>query len=154
MRVMIEVDTLADLRDHVGQSAGPTGWINIDRELIEGFGRATHDLNWYHFDHERAARELPSGKVIAHGLLLLALIPGLTPQLMRVRNHHNVLNYGFDRVRFTSVVPIDSQVRLSMKVKAARETLKGTLIERECIFELDGSERPALVCDWLTVMLA
>ncbi len=154
MRVMIEVDTLRDLRDHVGQSAGPTDWINVDRELIEGFGLATRDLNWYHFDHERASRELPGGKVIAHGLLLLALIPGLTPQLMRVRNHHSVLNYGFDRVRFTSVVPIDSRVRLGMKVKAARETAKGTLIERECVFELEGSERPALVCDWLAVMLA
>ena len=57
-------------------------------------------------------------------------------------------------VRFTSVVPIDSRVRLRMKVKAARETSKGTLIERECVFELEGSERPALVCDWLALMLA
>ena len=154
MRSMIEVETLRDLRDHVGESAGPTEWINVDRELIEGFGRATRDLNWYHFDHERASRELPGGKVIAHGLLLLALIPGLTPQLMRVRNHHSVLNYGFDGVRFTSSVPIDSRVRLGMKVKAARETSKGTLIERECVFELEGSERPALVCDWLALMLA
>lgn len=154
MRVMIEVDTLGDLRDHVGQFAGLTGWINVDRELIEGFGRATDDLNWYHFNHERAARELPGGKVIAHGLLLLALIPGLTPQLMLLRNHHSVLNYGFDRVRFNSVVPIDSRVRLRMKVKAARETSKGTLSERECVFELEGSERPALVCDWLALMLA
>lgn len=154
MLVMIEVETLRDLRNHVGESAGPTEWINVDRELIEGFGRATRDLNWYHFDHERAARELPGGKIIAHGLLFLALIPGLTPQLMRVRNHHSVLNYGFDRVRFTSVVPVDSRVRLSMTVKAARETSKGTLIERECVFELEGSERPALVCGWLALMLA
>jgi len=62
-----------------GSVAGPTEWINIDVELIERFERAIHDLKWYHSDHERAARELLGSKVLAHGALLLALIPGLSP---------------------------------------------------------------------------
>src|SRR4051812_1122508 len=105
---MIEVETLDQLREHVGEAAGTSEWVTVDRQMIEGFGNVTLDRNWYHFDHERAARELPGGKVMAHGLLLLSLIPGLTPQLVRIRNHNRVLNYGFDRVRFTAVVPVDS----------------------------------------------
>ena len=150
---MIEVETLADLRDHVGKSAGTSEWVKVDRQLIENFGAATGDRNWYHFDHERAARELPGGRVIAHGLLILSLLPGLTPQLVKIRNHTRILNYGFDHVRFTAVVPIDSRVRLSMTVKSAEETPKGTLIVRDCVVELEGSDRPALVCEWLALML-
>jgi len=72
---------------------------------------------------------------------------------MRVRNHHSARNYGFDRVCFTSVLPIVSRVGLEKKAKAVRATSKRTLNERECSFELKGSELPTLVCDWLTLMV-
>lgn len=73
--------------------------------MPSAFAAATGDRNWYHVDVERAARELPGGWTIAHGLLTLSLVPDMAAQIVSVRRHGRALNYGFDRVRFPVPVP-------------------------------------------------
>jgi len=144
---MLEIDTVADLAKHVGQKVGVSDWLVIDQPLIDRFADVTLDRNWYHVDIERAAREMPGGKTIAHGLLLLSLIPGLTQQIVKVRRYGRVLNYGFNKVRFMTPVPVDSRVRIHSSVASATRVDKGLLIGRENVMELEGVEKPAMAAE-------
>ena len=74
-RAHVEMDSLADYETHVGKVLAPSAWTTIDQKMIDAFGEATGDRNWYPMDVERAARELPEGRTIAHGLLTLSLVP-------------------------------------------------------------------------------
>ena len=127
---MISVDTLAELSLHVGQDLGPSDWLTIDQKMIDAFAEITGDRNWYHCDIERAARELPGGRTIAHGLLTLALVPGMAGQIVEVRRHGRAYNYGFDKVRYPAPVPAGSRVRLHMNVLSAEPQATGTLLRR------------------------
>lgn len=147
---MITVETLHELTAHIGRDLGASDWVTIDQKMIDGFAEITGDRNWYHVDIERARRELPEGKTIAHGLLTLSLIPGLAPQIVRVRNHGRALNYGLNKVRFPAPVPVDSRLRLHMAVRSAEPADGGTMIMRGYTMELEGSAKPALVAEMLT----
>lgn len=96
----MEMETLADYANYVGHHFDPSPWLMIDQKMIDDFGAVTKDLNWYHVDIERARRELPGGRTIAHGLLTLSLVPALAAQIASVRHHGRAFNYGFDRVRY------------------------------------------------------
>lgn len=149
----LTVDTMADLVDHVGSELGPGSWLLVDQDLVDRFGRVTGDENWYHHDVERAARELPSGTTIAHGLLTLALVPGLRQELLHVRHHGRALNYGQDRVRFPAPVPVGSRVRLRVRVGSTAPHRAGVLVRIANTIELEGAEKPALVADSLTLVI-
>ncbi len=101
-----------------GAEIGCNDWVTIDQPLIDRFADVTGDRNWYHVDLERAARELPGGRPIAHGLLTLSLVPGLAGQIVQVRRHGRAFNYGFDRVRYPVPVAAGDRVRLRMLVLA------------------------------------
>ena len=138
---MLSVDTLAELAEHVGQEIGCSDWVTIDQSLIDRFAEVTGDRNWYHVDRERAARELPGGRPIAHGLLTLSLVPGLAGKIVQVRRHGRAFNYGFDRVR------------LRMLVLAADPAPGGTMLKRRYTMELEGADKPAMVADMLSLIV-
>lgn len=148
---MIVVETLVGLSAHAGKVLPPSDWVVISQELIRDFAAVTGDDNWYHLDEARAALELPGGRTIAHGLLTLSLVPGLSRQIFQVTNHGRALNYGYDRLRFPAVVTRDSRVRLHMRVISAKPERGGVLIRRTFTMELEDSDRPALVADALTL---
>lgn len=150
---MITVDTLSELADHVGEDLGCTDWIVIDQALIDRFGDVTGDRNWYHVDAERAARELPGGRTIAHGLLTLSLVPGMVKDLIRVRRHGRAFNYGFNKVRYPVPIPVGSRVRLHLKVTGAEKVDAGTMLTRLYTMELEGSAKPAMVAEMLTLVV-
>lgn len=149
----LEVETMAHLTGHVGCTIGPTGWIAVDQEMVDAFGTLTRDRNWYHHDVERAARELPGGTTIVHGLLTLALVPGLRQQVLHVRRHGRALNYGSDRVRFPAPVPVGSRLRLRSRVDRAEDHRDGVLLRLVDTVELAGSAKPALVTHSLTLVV-
>lgn len=149
----LSVDTMADLVDHVGLELGPGSWVLVDQDLVDRFGRVTGDENWYHHDVERAARELPSGTTIAHGLLTLAMVPGLRQELLHVRNHRRALNYGQDRVRFPTPVPVGSRVRLRVRIDSTTPHRDGVLVRIANTVELEGADKPALAADSLTLVV-
>lgn len=150
----LSVDTMAELVDHVGVELGPGRWVELDQDLVDDFGRVTGDQNWYHHDVERAERELPSGTTIAHGLFTLALVPGLRQELLEVRNHGRALNYGQDRVRFPAPVPVGSRVRLRVRIGETTPHRDGVLVRIANTVELEGSDKPAMVADSLTLVIA
>lgn len=151
---MISVETLAELSTHIGEDLGASDWLTIDQKMIDAFAALTGDRNWYHCDLERAARELPGGRTIAHGLLTLALVPGMAGQIVEVRRHGRAFNYGLNKVRFPAPVPADSRVRLRMKVVSAEPQAAGTMLCRGYTMELEGSDKPAMVAEMLSLIVS
>ena len=142
---MLTVETIADLAAHVGASLGRSGWVTIEPQMVEAFAHLTGDTHWIHLDADRAAREMPGGMTIAHGLLLLALIPRLQREIYEVRQRGMGLNYGYDRVRFVAQVPVGSRVRLALGLEGVEPHPQGTRIVTEATVEIEGGDRPALV---------
>src|SRR5262245_30207692 len=91
---MLEPETPHDLLKLVGQELGPSDWMTVDQAMIDKFAEATGDHQWIHVDVERAKREMPGGKTIAHGYLTLSLVPRMAATLMRVKKRTRGLNYG------------------------------------------------------------
>jgi acyl dehydratase len=143
----IVLEHAADFAAHVGKKLGCSGWIALDQPKIDAFAELTGDDHWIHVDVERAAREMPQGKTIVHGFLVLSLIPHLQGSIFTIRQRGKGLNYGSNRVRFTSPVPVGSRVRLHQTVKECARLDHATRITFECTMEIEGQERPALVAE-------
>ena len=109
---MLEVETPADMKAHIGQKIGTSAWVTVDQAMIDKFAEATGDHQWIHVDVERAKREMPGGKTIAHGYLTLSLLPRLSHEIYTIRKRSRGINYGSNKVRFTAPVPAGSRVRL------------------------------------------
>src|SRR6202023_856552 len=115
---MLELERPGDLAQYVGKEIGVSDWFTVDQAIIDKFAEATGDHQWIHVDVERAKREMPGGKTIAHGYLTLSLVPRLGQTIYRVKHRSRGLNYGSNRIRFTGQVPAGSRIRLRTKIKA------------------------------------
>ena len=144
---MIDIETPAALADWVGRKLGTSEWITVDQKTIDLFAEATGDHQWIHIDVERAAREMPGGKTIAHGFLTLSLLPRLSPMIYRVVKRSRSINYGTNKVRFTGPVPAGSRVRLHLTVKAVEPITGGVRVTMTNEMEVDGNARPCLVAE-------
>lgn len=133
----------------VGQKLGSSRWFTITQAHISGFARLTGDDFWIHVDTERAAREMPGGKTIAHGLFTLSLVPLLQRDIFHVERRGRGLNYGSNKVRYTAPVPVESKVRLHQMLASAERVGQATRIVTACEFEIEGGQRPALVADFI-----
>ena len=150
---MLKVEKPQDLLQHVGQELGPSEWLTVTQEMIDKFADATGDHQWIHVDVERAKKEMPGGKTIAHGYLTLSLLPQLAPTLMKIAKRRRGLNYGSNRVRFTAPVPAGARVRLRQKlVKVEPVEDNGFRITSEMTMEVEGNPRPAMVAETLGIV--
>lgn len=149
---MIILDTPADFIHHIGRKLGTSGWFTIEQHHIDEFAQVTGDDFWIHVDVARAQREMPQGHTLAHGLFVLALVPRLQRDIWRVERRGKGLNYGSDRVRYTAPVPVGSRVRLHQTVQAAQRLGAGTRLTTLCEFELEGSDRLALVAEFILLL--
>lgn len=134
------------LRAAAGTELGPGDWITIDQDRIDRFAEATGDHQWIHVDPVRAATG-PYGATIAHGFLTLSLIVPITQQVMTVSAASAAINYGLDRVRFLTPVPVGSRIRGRVALTEVTEVPGGVQVHRRVTVELDGAERPACVAD-------
>lgn len=144
---MLTVEKAADLATHAGQLLGRSDWVSIDQQMIDAFANLTGDRHWIHVDTARAEQEMPEGRTIAHGLLLLSLIPHLQHEIYAVTRRGAGLNYGYDRVRFVSPVLVDSRVRLAMTLIGVQAHAQGTRLLTEATIEIEGGDKPALVAN-------
>lgn len=150
---MLKVEKPQDLLQHVGEELGPSEWLTVTQEMIDKFADATGDHQWIHVDVERAKKEMPGGKTIAHGYLTLSLLPQLAPTLMKIEKRRRGLNYGSNRVRFTAPVPAGGRVRLRQKlVKVEPVEDNGFRITSEMTMEVEGNARPAMVAETLGIV--
>jgi acyl dehydratase len=150
---MLTLEKPKDVFQHIGQELGPSEWLTVTQEMIDKFAEATGDHQWIHVDVERATRELPGGKTIAHGYLTLSLLPRLAPTLMTITKRRRGVNYGSNKVRFISPVPAGSRIRLRQRLVNAEETKDGGVrITSEMTIEVEGGERPAMVAETMGVV--
>jgi acyl dehydratase len=137
--------TVAELADAQDLDLGATPWSLVEQRRVDTFADATDDHQWIHVDPERAASG-PFGSTIAHGYLTLSLVPSLLKELMTITDHARGTNYGLERVRFTSPVPVGSEIRLVASVPGASRRDDGGVQYRVAIrVEINGQERPAMV---------
>lgn len=145
-----EFNSLSELAAEQGNEIGVSGWLMVDQGRIDTFADATGDHQWIHVDPERTRRELGMS-TIAHGYLTLSLIPKFVGEIMRVTSAKRALNYGSNKVRFTNMVPAGSRLRGRLFLEKA-VLGEGTLRTHSRIeVEIDGTERPALVAETITL---
>jgi acyl dehydratase len=142
-------DNVASL---AGQEIGVSDWVEITQDRINKFADATGDHQWIHVDVERAAKEMPGGKTIAHGYLTLSLIPWLTGGMLRIDGVTRGINYGSDKVRFTNMVTVGSKVRARQKLLAAEPKSGGMQLRNEVTIEIEGAQRPACVAETISLI--
>jgi len=141
--------TIRDLEFRVGQEVGISPWVEITQERIDTFAKAIGDFQWIHVDAERA-KNSPFGKTIAHGFLTLSLLSNLSEQTFSFSDRRMGINYGLNRVRFTSPVAVGSRVRARFTLaKFEKIEGNGVQVTWNTVVEIEGATKPALVAEWL-----
>jgi len=140
----ILIPNVAALADLVGRELGTTDWIEISQEQIDAFAAATGDHQWIHCDVERAERESSFKSTIAHGYLIVALVPVFLPQLLLIDDCGTVINTGVEKLRLSTPVLSGSRLRMSASMKDTRKMPRGGMrVTISIRFEVEGSEKPA-----------
>jgi len=142
-------ETPSQLSDAVGKPLGHSDWLLIEQHRIDQFADATGDHQWIHVDPERA-KAGPFGATIAHGYLTLSLVNYFLPQIIEVRGISMGVNYGCDKVRFPSPVPVGSRVRGSGEIVKVEEVKGGYQAVVRVTVEIEGKDRPACVVDTIS----
>lgn len=146
---MHTISSVEDAKMLEGQEVGVSAWVTVDQERIDKFADATGDFQWIHVDRERAAKELPDGKTIAHGYLTLALIPALSAEFVQFGNLARAINFGCNKLRFYTMVPVGSRVRARATVVQARKRGGALHLLSEVKIEVEGEKKPACVAETL-----
>ena len=133
----------------IGTDLGTTDWVTISQDQINQFADATLDNQWIHVDTERA-KAGPFGTPIAHGYLTMSLAAYFGGQLIRVKGISMGINYGADKVRFPSPVPVGSKLRARGELLDAKEVPGGVQTTVRITIERDGGDKPAAVVDALS----
>jgi acyl dehydratase len=140
----------AGLRALVGGEPLVSEWLTVDQASVDRFAEATGDHQWIHVDPERARRESPFGGPVAHGFLTLSLIPALLGKTVMLEQRMGV-NYGLNRVRFTSPVLVGSQLRAKFAVESVTDVdSSGVQVVWNVTVERQGSERPVCIAEFIT----
>ncbi|MEL6735749.1 MAG: MaoC family dehydratase [Pseudomonadota bacterium] len=152
---MADLISLNDLKAQVGGEPRITRWFTLDQSRIDAFAEVTEDWQFIHCDSERAAAETPFGGTIAHGFLSLSMLSAMSYDTERpLENIEMGINYGFNKVRFTSPVKVGANVRAKFITRAVEEKPNnGVLITRGVTIEIEGESRPALTAEWLGYMV-
>src|SRR5437660_4771540 len=143
-----KVTDMASLREAAATHLGYTEWQELTQERVNRFADATDDHQFIHVDVERA-KQTPFGGTIAHGFLTLSLLAPISTQLMRVTDAVMGMNYGLDRVRFTAPLPVGAQFRGSGELLEVSDVPGGLHIKLKLAVEIQGSEKPACVAEFL-----
>ena len=144
-----QIESIAALREHVGEEVATSDWLEVSQERINQFAESTEDRQWIHVDPERAARESPFKETIAHGFLTLSLLSELGKRAMSVGGVRMGINYGLNRVRFVSPVPAGSRIRGRFTLATVEEIKSGVQATWNVTVERDGGEKPCCVAEWL-----
>ena len=145
---MTTITGLDELRAATGAELGVTDWHEVTQAEVDAFADATGDHQWIHVDVEKA-KAGPFGAPIAHGYLTLSLGPALSPQIYSVGGFKMGVNYGADKIRFPSPVPVGSKLRLGVTLLEVTEVAGGIQTKLEFAFEVEGASKPSCVAEVL-----
>ncbi len=141
------VNTPADLLEMVGAQFGPTDWLSIEQDRVNGFAEVTGDHQWIHVDLERAQAG-PFGGTIAHGYLTLSLVNMFMPEIVTVSRFSAGVNVGMDRTRFLAPVVVGSRIRGTGEIISVEEVKGGAVqVVIRVTVEIEGNDKPACVVD-------
>ena len=141
--------TIRSLEARVGQEVGVSPWVEITQERIDTFAKAIEDFQWIHVDPSRA-KDSPFGGTIAHGFLTLSLLSHLSEATFAFSDRKMGINYGLNRVRFTSPVPVGSRVRARFTLQKFEPLQEnGVQVTWNTVVEIEGKDKPALVAEWI-----
>jgi acyl dehydratase len=141
------IDGIDGLKAKVGEHLGHSEWLEITQEQVNLFADATGDHQWIHVDVERAKAQSPFGGPIAHGYLTLSLIPVAMPQIMQVTGIAMGVNYGANKVRFPSPVPVGAKLRMGATLVAVDDVAGGAQVTVEVTAEVEGAPKPSMVAE-------
>jgi acyl dehydratase len=141
--------TLASLK---GTEISASDWVLVDQQRIDMFAAATEDRQWIHVDPERARRELPGGKTIAHGYLTLALSAGLAAKILELPGVASGVNYGLNKVRFMAPVPCGSRIRPHLALLEYERKAGAFLTTWQVTIEIEGARKPACLAEALALL--
>ena len=145
---MITLD-VRTLRDRVGQEIAVGNWFEISQDRISQFAEATGDHQWIHVDPARAAAGSPFRTTIAHGFLTLSLLSMLIREAIQFTGIRMAINYGLNKVRFVSPVPVGSRIRARLAIGSVEEIGGAVQVTWSATVERAGSDKPACVAEWL-----
>jgi acyl dehydratase len=145
--------TLDEVSAAVGQELGTSDWLLVEQDRVDMFAEATGDHQWIHVDVERA-KAGPFGGTIAHGYLTLSLVPWLGSQVFGLETPGAKLNYGVNKVRFPSPVPVGSRVRAHVSVADVTDLPTGKQMTLRFVVEIEGSDKPACVAETVVLLLS
>jgi acyl dehydratase len=145
---MLTALPLEDLAERVGTELGVSDYVTVDQEMVDEFAEATGDRQWIHCDPVRAA-ESPFGGTIAHGYLTLALAPALLGQVLPLDGYAMAINYGLDKLRFPTPLPVGEQVRMRVALDALDPIPGGCSLSLALTFEPAAGGKPVCVANAL-----
>jgi acyl dehydratase len=146
---MRDIASLEEMRALVGTEVAVSEWVAITQERVNQFAVATNDHQWIHVDEERSRRESPFGATIAHGFLTLSLVPAMLESALRMVDMKMGLNYGLNKVRFPSPVPVGSRLRARMSIESIEDIEGGAQVAWGVVIEREGSAKPVCVAEFL-----
>jgi len=144
--------SIAELKTALGEELGPSDWIRVEQERIDSFAGVTGDDQWIHVDVERAAREMPEGRTIAHGFLTLSLIPHMRHQIWHLESAERGINYGLEKVRFPAPVMAGDRVRMRQALTSIEPAGDGFKLVFRCTVEIEGRDKPACVAETVSIL--
>jgi acyl dehydratase len=145
---MLTLNGLDEVKAHIGKELGVSDWHLVTQEAIDEFADVTGDDQWIHIDPERA-KETPFGGTIAHGYYTLSLAPMFSYKMFSMQGFAFGVNYGLNRVRFPSPMPVGGRVRMRAKLAGVEEIAGGAQIITELTFEREGGDKPVCVAESL-----
>ena len=150
---MLVVSEPKDLLDHINHNLGYGEWILIDQKKINEFASVSGDHQWIHVDTDRAVNEMPDGKTIAHGLLTLCMSADLAGNVLKIDQLKQSINYGIDKVRFTSPVKVGTKIRMNSVIEDVTERDNGVIyLKIKRVVEMEDEERPAMVASTISLL--
>ena len=149
---MVIIQSPSEIPNYIDKPLTPSEWYHVTQEKINKFADATSDHQWIHVDEERAKKEMPDGKTIAHGYYMVSLLPKLAAQNAEIKNTSRTLNYGSDKVRFINMVKVGSYVRLSRTIVSCDEMKNGGFrVVNKCELEIKDESKPAFVAETISL---
>ena len=150
---MVIIESPSEIKEYIDKPLTPSNWYDVTQEKINDFANATSDHQWIHIDVERAKKEMPDGKTIAHGYFMVSLLPKLAAQNAEIRNTSRTLNYGSDKVRFINMVKVGSQVRLNRTIISCEKMNNGGFrVVNKCELEIKDEDKPAFIAETISLV--
>jgi acyl dehydratase len=141
--------TIRDLDGLVGQEVAISPWMEIEQDRIDLFAKATEDFQWIHVDKQRAAQS-PFGTTIAHGFLTLSMLPKLTETSFTLSDRTMGINYGLNKLRFTSPVPAGSKIRARFTLNKVDPIEGGVQTTWNVVVEREGGDKPVMIAETIS----